>query len=418
VPASLIRVVGAHAEEIVTLFEMRMAQLRMPHVDLSSLNRLDERLLAQCDGLATAAEHGQRLLENEFESPTRGGAFALTALAIEGRDLETLDRLFSLAGDTPLVADGLTNAFGWVEPRHLQGVVRGLLQHEDPRRRAVGLATGASHRVNPGLETSSWLSDPAPTVRARALQTAGDLGLTGLAAACVAAMADEDEECQFWGTQSAVLLGNRDSALDGLRRIAMDAIAPYRERAFRLTLQALDTPASHGMLQDLAKNSTERRWLIQGSGIVGDSTYVPWLIGHMPNSSTARLAGEAFTLVTGADLDALQLWKPEPEDFESGPGDDPADENGDLDPDEGLMWPDQQRVEKWWSANSHRFQAGQRYFMGKPVTWEHCIDVLKHGYQRQRVLAAHYLCLLRPGTPLFNTTAPAWRQQRLLAKMS
>jgi len=38
--------------------------------------------------------------------------------------------------------------------------------------------------------------------------------------------------------------------------------------------------------------------------------------------------------------------------------------------------------------------------------------------QRQRVLAAHYLCLLEPGTPLFNTSAPAWRQQRLLAKMT
>jgi hypothetical protein len=55
--------------------------------------------------------------------------------------------------------------------------------------------------------------------------------------------------------------------------------------------------------------------------------------------------------------------------------------------------------------------------MGKPVTREHCIDVLKNGYQRQRILAAHYLCLLDPGTPLFNTSAPAWRQQRLLAAM-
>ena len=31
----------------------------------------------------------------------------------------------------------------------------------------------------------------------------------------------------------------------------------------------------------------------------------PWLIGHMAKPETARLAGEAFTLITGADLDAL-----------------------------------------------------------------------------------------------------------------
>jgi hypothetical protein len=32
-------------------------------------------------------------------------------------------------------------------------------------------------------------------------------------------------------------------------------------------------------------------------------------------------------------------------------------------------------------------------------------------------VAAQYLRLLDHGTPLFNTSAPAWRQQRLLAKM-
>jgi uncharacterized protein (TIGR02270 family) len=89
-----------------------------------------------------------------------------------------------------------------------------------------------------------------------------------------------------------------------------------------------------------------------------------------------------------------------------------------MDADEGLMWPDQQKVEKWWAANGPRFQKGTRYFIGAPVTHEHCIDVLRNGYQRQRILAAHYLSLLNPGTPLFNTSAPAWRQQKLLAQMS
>ena len=40
--------------------------------------------------------------------------------------------------------------------------------------------------------------------------------------------------------------------------------------------------------------------------------------------------------------------------------------------------------------------------------------MLREGFQRQRSAAALYLCLLQPGTPLFNTAAPAWRQQRLL----
>jgi hypothetical protein len=58
-----------------------------------------------------------------------------------------------------------------------------------------------------------------------------------------------------------------------------------------------------------------------------------------------------------------------------------------------------------------------RYFMGVPPSREHCIEVLKTGGQRQRLVAAQYLCLLEPGRPAFNTSAPAWRQQRLLARM-
>jgi uncharacterized protein (TIGR02270 family) len=171
------------------------------------------------------------------------------------------------------------------------------------------------------------------------------------------------------------------------------------------------------MLQDIAREPAQLRWLVQGSGIAGDPGYVPWLISLMATLETARLAAEALTLITGADLQALQLWRQRPEDFESGPTENPDDENVGLDPDEGLAWPDGPKVEGWWKASSSRFQKGTRYFMGAPLTREHCIHILKTGYQRQRILAAHYLCLLEPGTPLFNTSAPAWRQQRLLAKM-
>jgi hypothetical protein len=82
-----------------------------------------------------------------------------------------------------------------------------------------------------------------------------------------------------------------------------------------------------------------------------------------------------------------------------------------------LPWPDPQKIAAWWHSNGSRFTPGTRYFTGGPPTWEHCLVVLKDGYQRQRIAAAQYLCLLRPGTPLFNAAAPAWRQKRRLDQM-
>jgi uncharacterized protein (TIGR02270 family) len=87
-----------------------------------------------------------------------------------------------------------------------------------------------------------------------------------------------------------------------------------------------------------------------------------------------------------------------------------------MDPDDNLPWPDPAKIQKWWDANKHRFQTSVRYFMGEPVNIDNCKRVLRDGYQRQRVAAALYLSLLQPGTPLFPTSAPAWRQQRLLSK--
>jgi uncharacterized protein (TIGR02270 family) len=179
----------------------------------------------------------------------------------------------------------------------------------------------------------------------------------------------------------------------------------------------MSTAAAHSVLQELARDPENLRWLIQGSGIGGDPTYVPWLIQHMANDRTARLAGEAFSLIVGTDLALLDLERKPPENFESSPSDDPDDPNVEMDADDGLPWPDPEQISRWWAANAGRFRPGSRYFMGAPVTREHCIDILKNGYQRQRILAAHYLCLLEPGTPLFNTSAPAWRQQKLLGQI-
>jgi uncharacterized protein (TIGR02270 family) len=410
-------VISVHVQEASSLYLTRVAQLQSPHVNLLGLERVDDRLLSHFDGLNVAGDLAQRFVDAEFETSSGGAAFAAAVCALESGRAHTVDRLWTLATEEQPVRDGLTAAFGWVEPNRLQNLVRDLLKSADSVNRLAGLTACTMHRVDPGLERGPWLSDEAPAIRARALRAVGELGLSDLAPRCRAAIDDDDPECRFWATWSTVLLGNRGSALNAVSEVGVTPQAPHRLRAFRLTLQAMDMRDAHAMLQDVARDAAQRRWVIQGSGIVGDVAYVPWLLGQMASPETARVAGEAFTLITGADLDALQLWRQEPDDFESGPTEDPEDENVEMDLDEGLMWPDQLKVEQWWVKNSSRFSPGQRYFMGAPVTRAHCIDVLRNGYQRQRILAAHHLCLLDPGTPLFNTSAPAWRQQKLLATM-
>lgn len=122
-------------------------------------------------------------------------------------------------------------------------------------------------------------------------------------------------------------------------------------------------------------------------------------------------------MITGADLAWLDLDRKPPAGVDFGPNDDPEDDNVAMDEDDGLPWPDPDKVQAWWQAQQHRFPADQRFFIGEPPSPAHALKVLRDGFQRQRIAAAQWACLLTPGTRLFPTAAPAWRQQRWLKEM-
>jgi uncharacterized protein (TIGR02270 family) len=185
----------------------------------------------------------------------------------------------------------------------------------------------------------------------------------------------------------------------------------------QLLLKIITVQDADRLLKALAALPANQRVLIQGTGIAGDPRYVPWLIKQMNDLKLTRLAGESFSFITGLDLAYLDLERKPPEGVEFGPTENPEDEDVAMDPDESLPWPDPEKIQIWWDANKHRFQIGVRYFMGVPVNIENCKRVLREGYQRQRRAAALYLSLLQPGTQLFPTSAPAWRQKRWLSKM-
>jgi uncharacterized protein (TIGR02270 family) len=417
-PPVVREIVQQHVDDAVVLADARPALARAAHATLGNLRAADDRLAAHVDGILLAGEHGDVLCDALLETPSPGALFTAAVVALERRDEARMDRLLAVAQALPGAASGLQSAYGWVERSRLQGTVVGLLGSAEPFRQSVGLACCSMHRVDPGIQGRDYVRHPDAAVRARSFRMVGELGLRDLSAICDAASrGDDDPDVQFWAAWTGALLGERQTAVDALAARARLPGA-HRERAFRLALQAMPLKSAHAMLQRLASDPGQRRWVVVGSGIAGDPAYVPWLLKQMSDRQMARIAGEAFTLITGIDLGTETLDQPAPVDFEAGPTDDPDDPDVTIDTDEDLTWPDPARVEEWWAEHGRRFSSGTRHFMGVPLTRGHCVTVLRHGRQRQRILAAHYLCLLEPGTPLFNTSAPAWRQQRLLTAMA
>ena len=410
-PAVIMKVASQHAEEAAFLWILRDNAVTEAHFDQSHLSDLEERLEAHLDGLRIAQQTGWELaLENLQQFPESGEMFAAATLAFESNSPEKLRAIYDIAEANPETEHGLISAFGWVDTKHLSGKVNGLLDSANPFWRRIGIAACAIHRVNPGKHLDKALQDDDSSLCCRALKAVGELGLTDKQEAVNQYFSSDDPNKRFWSAWAAVLTGNRDTAPDILQTF-LTTPGKQAFQAAQLVFRVNTLENSQYLLGNLAKQPEHLRLAIQGTGISGDSRYISWLIQHMETPELARVAGEAFTLITGVDLAWNDLETDQPEDFETGPTESAGDDNVDLDPDENLPWPHPVLIQQWWQQHQGEFPVGQRYLMGQVVSEQQCNEVLKSGMQRQRMAAAFELALMRTERPLFEIRAKVARQK-------
>ena len=407
-------IVAEHAEEAAFLWLLRDAAVAAPHYSLQDLAELDERVEAHIDGLRVAGDGGWAMVADGLQQPESGEVFAAAVLAFEGDDPQRLQQLYAAVETAPETVRGLVSAIGWVSPDKLRGKIAGLLGSDSPLWLRTGIAACAVHRVDCGEHLARAIEHEDLDLKARALRAAGEIARVDLLTAVRGQVNATDPACGFWAARSAVLLGDRAAGVAALKTLALTGGA-FGTRALDILLRVLDPDTAAGWLKALSRDAGRRRELIIGCGVCADPAYVPWLIEQMADApEDARIAGEAFSMITGADIASENLEGDWPSGYEAGPTEDAEDEEVAMDPDEDLPWPDPARIKAWWTDNQGRFKAGARYLTGQPISAAHCQHVLKTGMQRQRIAAALELALMQPDAPLFETRAPGRRQQAVL----
>lgn len=401
-------------EEAAFCFLQRGCAIAAPNVELVQLARDDEALAAYLDMLTQAGAAGWDVVLRSLDDASAAELFVAAAIACR-RGADDWNVVRHLAASSSELEDALVSALAWSGASAAAPYIERLANEADPSGRRVGVAALGELRCDNAPLLASSLASSSPRLVGRCLQAAGNLGRTDLAGMALSRLAAQSGDLRWQAARAAVLLGDRSAATDVLRDMAATK-ASFSDDALRLLLLTSEPADGHAVLRACrAEHAVRAR--VQGAGIIGDVKYVPWLIDRMSEPTLARIAAEAFVHITGADFNLDQLESMPPEDFEDGPNDDPDDDDVELPEDIALPWPDVARLEAWWMEHRGEFTPGRKLFLGKPITPEHCIHVLKTGYQRQRVIAAHYRCLIQPGTVLFPTSAPAWRQQRLLAAL-
>jgi uncharacterized protein (TIGR02270 family) len=340
-----------------------------------------------------------------------GEVFAAGVLALESGERSRLAPVLDVVDRVPETARGLISAFGWTPFEQVRGAIDGFLRAQPPLLRRIGIAASAIHRVDPGEYLDRALRDDNPSLRARALKAVGELGRADLLPILESQLEADEDACRFRAAWSAVLLGERGLALKILHLTAA-AANPYQPRALQLVPRVLDRQTVRTWLTGGGGDAEALRPLIIAMGVTGDPVYIPHLIPLMQVDEVARIAGEAFSMITGVDLVDEKLEDEWSQGFEAGPTEKPEDENVEMDADEDLPWPAPGLIRKWWDGNKDRFRPGRRHLCGAPITPDQCHLVLRTGYQRQRIAAALELALMRPDAPLFETRAPGFRQKR------
>jgi uncharacterized protein (TIGR02270 family) len=405
-------IVSQHVEEAAFLWLLRCNAIRQPHYALKDLAKLDERVEAHLDGLRVAGEPGWELCKAALGNEESGEVFAASVMAFES-DIETrIQVVLDVVTAKPELIDGIVSAMGWVTVEQASPKIQRFLSSQVHLHRQIGLAGCAVHRVDPKQALTQAVTSRNLALRARALKAVGELGRKDLLGAVKEQLQAEDEQVRYWAAWSGALLGE-STAIPVLRQF-VESGHLTREPACAMALRRMSVQEGQAWLKTLASAPNTLRLAVQAAGVIGDPANIPWLIQQMVDPIVARVAGESFSFITGVDLAYDDLDTDKPEGFDAGPTEDPEDENVAMDADEDLPWPNPELIDKWWGVHRLEFTNGTRYLLGKPMTIDSLKEALKTGKQRQRRAAAIELAMRQSGTPLFNTSAPGFRQQAML----
>lgn len=389
------------------LWLLRSIAVNQPHYTSVDLADLEQRLEAQLDLLMSSLELGWEACETALSLQQPGEIFTATIVALRSHDIEKIKTAIQSGLAAPETFKGLVSALGWLPTEISRPWVERLLKGKDMNHKYLGVAACSVRRDDPGeILTDILKREDCRThlpLHARALRLVGELRRQDLMPALQASLEAKDMNLVFWATWSSILLGQHAS-VQNLRAFVLKP-GPHQARAIQMAFRVLPVDQGREWISALAKDPANQRAVISATGILGDPHAVNWLISKMADPQQARLAGEAFTLITGIDLEKHKLTASTQPSQAPLPNDDVTDTNVGLDDDENLPWPHAEQIAVLWRNHGQHFLVGRRYFLGKAITPDWLKSKLNDSTQRHRHAAALELALIDSQSRLVNTRA-------------
>lgn len=396
-----------YASEAAFLWLLRSRALTSPLYYTTDIIELENRIEASLHGLLATSEMGWQACLEQLQYEEAGEVFTAAVVAFRSRNATRIKMVCELAMTTPEMTKGLISALAWVENEIAKFWIQRFLSVTDPGYKILGLAVCGARREYPDKYLLAILQDTEtakqPTLHSRALRLIGELKRWDLVPALNAGMDADDPVVVFWANWSAALLGNQ-AAVKNLKPWVVE-YSDLSDRAIQMAFSLLPVAEARGWIAEMVKDPGLHRQAIKAIGVLGDPQAIPWLIHLMSKPELKRIAGWAFSQITGINLEKTNLTIDQPDDIELGPTDEPSEENILMDEDEDIPWPDKHKVAKLWQVHSRMLQAGQRYFQGQEITKQLPGNIFVSANQQQKELSALQRALYDKHTMFVNIKA-------------
>jgi uncharacterized protein (TIGR02270 family) len=400
-----------HLEEAAFLWSQWEQALVAPDYVLAEVTQLEERLQAHVDGLVLGGEPvARRLLLPALASDEpeliRMAAFALLPGRTAGSSDTVLERIRS-ADDAALAA--LQRALELLEPSHFPPWLQLLPQEENPRLQVLGLEVLGFHQCAPAAVCRALASHESPKLAAAALRAACRSRVELAPAVLEQALASSSPAVRDAALEAGALKGHRAT------RAACWAAIQARTLASPLPLLLLALGGDERelkQLQALLSDEVLRPDVLWALGFSGCVACADTCLEFMRQGSVARLAGEAFSAITGLRIEGPYVAEskgPEPEEPI------PLEEEN-LDADLGskltdtLPLPHADAISTWWQQARPQMEPQRRYLEGRLLDSHVLLDALTHSSMRRRHVLALELALRSRGVHQVPTRAFLERQ--------
>lgn len=417
-PLAVPSVINRHAEEVATRWWRRgTAYLDQKTTPFDELMAFDETIDAHLDGLVESGSYAVALFERSVKSsaPDVGAdVFAALMFAFLSGSEESMARVDACTEGLDSKSMALEGVFAWDDSASVRNALLHYLKHPNVRYRDAALAQCHVHRLDIDQDLHAILADATSPLVARALRSAGECGSVRLLPSIMdwlEAANGTPPHVRYWAAWSSTVLGARSERAIELLKEHVLLGDEFSARSLCLLCAALTREQLLPYLRTLEDSSLSRPMLIWALGWCGAPDYLPWLIEQMRGApDAAAIAGQAFRLITGVDLEQDGATLPEPEEAQAQDNDGPA-----------YPIPNADFLRAWWDAHARDFDGPGPFLLGAEIEVDWLDTILATGEQGHRELAALHRALRCPGLPLIPTHAHAaiqWLRSQQLKEES